>query len=309
MTLFPIAASANANRVDNLFLMMTIFSAIILLGVFALVVVFVIRFRDGSRVTRHQVRSLVSHEIEIVWTSMTAFGALFIFWFASSFFLQQTDAPKDAIEIHVEAKQWMWKATHAQGARELGSLHVPVNRPVLVYLNSQDVIHSFFVPAFRAKQDVVPGMTTTMWFTPDKIGTFPLFCAEYCGTGHSTMQGRVVVMDDGDFARWLDDQPGDEGLVDAGRALFTRAGCAGCHDPSSAVHAPDLRGVYGRKVPLSDGRVVTANAAYLQDSILQPDRDIVAGFEPIMPDFSKLLDEDEVAALVAYLQSLGEGGA
>ncbi|MRX49917.1 cytochrome c oxidase subunit II [Paracoccus sp. S-4012] len=287
-----------------MFLVMVVFSGFIVLLVATLVIVFSIRFRSGSRANRHEVRRLVSREVEIAWTAATAFGAMFFFWFASAHFLRHAAAPVDAMEVHVEAKQWMWKATHESGARELGSLHVPLGRATILYMNSQDVIHSFFVPAFRLKQDVVPGMTTTMWFTPTRTGSFHLFCAEYCGTGHSTMLGEIVVMDEAAFAAWLEARPGSGSLVDAGRVLFTEAGCASCHDPASAVHAPDLRGIYGRPVPLADGRIVTADAAYLQDSILQPDRDVVAGFDPIMPNFSGLLDEDEVAGLVAWLRTL-----
>lgn len=309
MIFAPQSASGTADDFDLMFLILTIFSGLVVAGVATLVLVFAIRFRSGSGVTRHKVKGLSRREFEIVWTSLTAFAALFFFWFAASLFLRNADPPADAMEVHVEAKQWMWKAKHENGARELGSLHVPLGRPTVLYLNSQDVIHSFFVPAFRVKQDVVPGMTTTLGFTPNRTGTFPLFCAEYCGTGHSMMLGEVVVMEQADFARWLNSRPGADELVDRGRVLFTEAGCAGCHDPDSGVHAPDLRGVYGRQVPLADGRVVTADAAYLQDSILQPNRDIVAGFNPIMPDFTGLLDLDEIAALVAYLRALGKDDA
>jgi len=309
MIFAPESASGGADSFDLMFLIMTIFSGLVVTGVATLVLVFAIRFRSGSTITRHKVKSLASREFEIVWTSLTAFVALFFFWFAASLFLRDAEPPAGSMEVHIEAKQWMWKATHKNGARELGSLHVPVGRSTLLYMNSQDVIHSFFVPAFRIKQDVVPGMTTTLWFTPNRTGSFQLFCAEYCGTEHSMMLGEVVVMDEADFARWLESRPEADDLLDRGRVLFTEAGCAGCHAPNSGVHAPDLRGVYGREVPLADGRVVTADAAYLQDSVLQPNRDIVAGFNPIMPDFSGLLEPDEVAALVAYLRSLGKDDA
>jgi cytochrome c oxidase subunit 2 len=298
-------ASSHAQNFDRLFLGLSLFAILIVLLVAGLIVGFSIRFRSGSRVTRHKVSHLVHREIEIGWIAATALAALFFFWWTTSANLQQQAAPAGAMEIHIEAKQWMWKASHPDGARELGTLHVPAGQPVLLYLDSQDVIHSFFVPAFRLKQDVVPGRTATMWFNALVPGRYPLLCAEYCGTGHSRMRGEIVVMEPADFAGWLDSRPEGAGLVAAGRALFLAAGCSGCHAPGSAVHAPGLAGLWGRQVPLADGRVVTADAAYIQDSILLPRRDIAAGYAPVMPDFAGLLDEDEVAALVAYIRSLG----
>lgn len=208
------------------------------------------------------------------------------------------------MEIHVTAKQWMWKAAHAGGARELESLHIPVGQPVLLYLDSQDVIHSFFVPAFRLKQDVVPGRTTTLWFEATNPGTYQLLCAEFCGTGHSAMTGEIVAMEPADFARWLDNRADGAGLAAAGRNLFTTVGCSGCHAEGSAVRAPSLAGLFGRQVPLADGRSATADAAYVRDSILLPRKDVAAGYAPIMPDFAGLLDQEEVEALVAYIRSL-----
>ncbi|WCR11050.1 cytochrome c oxidase subunit II [Paracoccus stylophorae] len=297
-------AGAHAESFDRLFTVLTGFSVLILLLVAGLIVGFSIRFRSGSKVTRHKVSRLIHREIEIGWIAATAIVALFFFWWTTSANLQQAAAPAGAMEIHIEAKQWMWKASHPDGTREISTLHVPAGQPVRLYLNSQDVIHSFFVPAFRLKQDVVPGRTATMWFRADRAGTYPLLCAEYCGTGHSRMLGEIVVMEPADFAAWLDSRPQGGGMIAAGRMLFTSVGCSGCHAPGSTVHAPDLDGLYGRQVPLADGRVVTADAAYIQDSILLPRRDIVAGYAPIMPDFADLLDEDEVAALVAYIRSL-----
>lgn len=298
------SASTQAQSFDRLFLGLSIFSVLIVILVASLLIGFSIRFRSGSKAARHNVPGLHRREIEIGWIAATAFAALFFFWWATSLNLQFQKPPDGAIEIHINAKQWMWKASHENGARELGTLHVPVGQPVKLYMESQDVIHSFFVPAFRLKQDVVPGRTTITWFNTTEPGTYELLCAEYCGTGHSRMRGEVVVMTPDDFARWLEERSESGTLVAAGRDLFTAAGCSGCHAPASAVHAPDLNGLYGREVPLADGRTVTADTAYLRDSILLPRRDIAAGYKPIMPDFAKLLDEDEVEALVAYIRSL-----
>ena len=171
-------------------------------------------------------------------------------------------------------------------------------------MTSQDVIHSFYVPAFRAKQDVLPDRITMLDILPDELGTFHLFCAEFCGTEHSQMTGEVIVMRHEDYAHWRDIQPQSDTLAAEGAALFHSLGCSGCHDPASAVHAPDLRGVFGHPVPLQDGRRVIADEAYIRDSILLPDKDIVAGYAPIMPSFSNVVDESQMERLTAYIRSL-----
>src|SRR4051812_41747412 len=198
----------------------------------------------------------------------------------------------------------MWKTRHPSGAREINELHVPIGEPVRLLMTSQDVIHSFFVPAFRIKQDVVPGRLTETWFQATKPGEYHLFCAEFCGTEHAVMGGRIVVMKPDDYARWARAQPESDDLGREGGRLFISLGCSGCHAASSRVHAPSLVGLYGRLVHLSDGRTATADEAYLRDSILQPKKDIVAGFEPIMPSFAGVVDEDDMQRLVAYLMSL-----
>ncbi len=171
-------------------------------------------------------------------------------------------------------------------------------------MTSQDVIHSFYVPAFRAKQDVLPARYTELDVDPTEIGTFHLFCAEYCGTEHSNMTGEVTVMRRADYLRWRDAQPHSDSLAAEGEALFRALGCSGCHDPHSNVHAPDLRGVYRHPVPLADGRIVIADEAYLRDSILEPLKDVAAGYAPIMPSFSNVVDDSQITRLIAYIQSL-----
>jgi cytochrome c oxidase subunit 2 len=195
---------------------------------------------------------------------------------------------------------------HSNGAREIDALHVPVDKPVRLIMTSQDVIHSFFVPAFRVKQDVLPGRNTDIWFQATKTGVFPLLCAEYCGTDHSMMRGRVVVMRQEDYAAWLSRQPEGDDLAHQGAKLFVAQGCSGCHANTSSVHAPKLENLYGRTVQLSNGRQVKADDAYIRDSILQPKRDLVAGYEPIMPSFAGVLDDGEIQSLTAYIRSLGQ---
>lgn len=297
-------ASAYAARVDHLFEILLAVSTLVALLVAALIVIFAIRYRSGSTAPRHQTPKLIGREIEIGWTVAVLFFFLFFFWWFSASDISLGGAPRNVLEVHVVAKQWMWQTRQPNGVREINALHVPVGQTVIVYLNSQDVIHSFYVPDLRIKQDVVPGRTETLKFTADKTGTFDLLCAEYCGAGHSVMRGEIVVMDPADYTRWVDSRPAGDTLASDGKKLFTSAGCAGCHAPGAAVHAPDLDGVYGHQVPLSDGRFVTADDAYIRDSILLPRKDIVAGFAPIMPDFSKRLDDAQITALVAYIRSL-----
>ena len=209
------------------------------------------------------------------------------------------------MEINVIGKQWMWKVQHPEGNREINELHVPVGRNVKLTLASQDVIHSFFLPSFRTKMDVVPGRYTTEWFQATKIGSYHLFCAEYCGTKHSGMVGRVVVMDPADYEDWLTKgQPGPT-LVQEGERLFRELGCSGCHLGSSIVRAPPLEGLYGKPVPLQSGVIVIADEGYIRDSILLPNNQVTAGYEPVMPTYQGHVTEEEILELIAYIKSLG----
>lgn len=298
-------ATTHAVQVDHIFYGLLVLSGLTMLLVFVLVIFLAVRYRRGSNAKRGPLPEIVSREFEIGWTSATLFLFAFLFWWAASADLNSLAAPADAIEIHVVAKQWMWKTQQPNGAREIDALHIPVGKPVRLVMTSQDVIHSFFVPAFRVKQDVVPGRETEIWFNATKTGVFPLLCAEYCGTDHSMMRGRIVVMRPEEYANWLTRQPEGDDLAQVGAKLFVAQGCSGCHAESSTVHAPRLAGLYGRTVSLSDGRQVRADDGYIRDSILQPKRDIVAGYEPIMPSFAGLLDDGEIQSLTAYIRSLG----
>ena len=306
--LMPESASAQAVKTDDIYYLLLGISAVILLVVFSLVVGFAIRYRRGSNAKRGAMPAFFSREFEIGWTSATLILALFLFWWAASSQLSALVAPNDALEIHVVAKQWMWKTQHPNGAREINELHAPIGTPVRLVMTSQDVIHSFFVPAFRMKQDVLPGRYTETWFKATKLGVFHLFCAEYCGTDHSRMTGRIVVMRKEDYGRWLSAQPQGDNLANEGAAMFESRGCSGCHADSSKVHAPKLRGIYGRPVQLAGGKSIIADDAYLRDSMLMPKRDIVAGYEPIMPSYQGILDDGEIQSLTAYIRSLSTAG-
>jgi len=297
-------ATTHAERVDQIFYGLLVLSGLTMLVVFTLIITLAIRYRRGSDAKRGPLPKIISRELEIGWTSATLFLFAFLFWWAASADLSSLAAPAGALEIHVVAKQWMWKTQQPNGAREINALHIPVDKPVRLVMTSQDVIHSFFVPAFRVKQDVVPGREAEIWFQATKTGVFPLLCAEYCGTDHSMMRGRIIVMRQEDYADWLTRQPEGDDLAHEGAKLFVARGCSGCHANATKVHAPKLAGLYGRSVQLSDGRQIKADDGYIRDSILQPKRDITAGYQPIMPSYAGLLDDGEIQSLTAYIRSL-----
>ncbi|MCB1739029.1 MAG: cytochrome c oxidase subunit II [Gammaproteobacteria bacterium] len=301
---FTTEASNHATHIDTILFALTAISLLIATLVIILIVGFSIRYRRGARPSRGPLPKVLRRELEVSWTMATLLLFLFVFWWAASAQLSSLQPPADGLRIQVMAKQWMWRIRHPNGAREINVLHVPVNRPVTLVMTSQDVIHSLYLPALRIKQDVLPRRYTRLWFTARKTGAFALLCAEFCGTAHSRMTGRIVVMKPAAYARWMAAQPQTIELAQAGADLFRSLGCSGCHAAQSAVHAPPLRGVFNRLVLLEDGRSVRADEAYLRDAILRPRRDIVAGYAPIMPGFRELVDEAELFQLIAYLKSL-----
>lgn len=305
--LFPSAISSAAVRTDIIFFALLAVSVLILLLVAGLIVTFSVRYRQGSSAPRHRLPALAARDVEIGWTLATLFAFLFIFGWAAAQDFQILRRPEGALTIQILGKQWMWKVEHPGGQREINALHVPVDTPVRLILDSQDVIHSFFIPALRLKRDVVPGLTQSISFTASQLGAYPIQCAEYCGSGHSRMLGKFTVLSRDDYARWLAAQPEGDTLAVAGARLFRSFGCSGCHFGRGSVRAPDLRGVYGRPVPLADGRIVTADDAYIRDSILQPSKDIVASYEPVMPSFAGRMSQADLIEIVAYIRSLSAG--
>ena len=303
VTFWPEQAGSYAVEVDWLFFGLLLVTGLTFFLLMFLLVRFMVRYREGSDAERRPAGEKGWHW-EIGWTgaSLVVFVA-FAAWGANLFF-RLYQPPAGAIEIFVVAKQWMWKVQHSGGQREIDELHVPVGRPVRLIMSSEDVIHSFFIPAFRIKHDVVPGRYETLWFEAVKTGTFGLLCAEYCGTLHSGMLGRVVAMEPRDFAAWLDTQPGSDGLAQEGAALFRSLGCSGCHGPGGTVRAPPMQGLYGHPVPLADGRVVTADERYIRDSILLPKAEVAAGYADIMPSFAGQIREEDLVRIVAYIKSL-----
>jgi len=300
---WPQTSATSGDSVNTLFIAELVLCAAILALVFGLVWVFCIRYRRGNPISRSGAAAK-SWVVEIAWTGGTLFTFLLLFvWGADMYVWLYKPAAAD-LELYVVAKQWMWKVEHPGGQREIDTLHVPLGKTVRLVLASQDVIHSFFIPAFRLKHDVVPGTLETLWFRPAETGRFALLCAEFCGTQHAHMGGQVVVMEPAAYAGWLADQGVSQSLAQQGEGLFRQYGCSGCHGARSTVPAPPLAGLYGRLVHLSDGSAVRADERYIRNSILLPNKEVVAGYPPVMPSYAGQLGEDAIMKLIAYIKSL-----
>ncbi len=305
---WPKTAALNADVVNALYIAELAVSAVIIGLVFGLMIVFCLRYRRGNDAVRSG-QAEKTWGWEIAWTSATLGAFLVLFVYGANVYIWLYQTPPGDLEVYVVGKQWMWKLQHPGGQREIDELHLPVGKTVRLVLASQDVIHSFFVPDFRVKRDVVPGTLETVWFKPTETGNFRLECAEFCGTQHAHMLGRIVVMPPAEYARWLTDQGVHESLAQQGEALFRKYGCSGCHGANSTVHAPSLAGLYGSVVHLQGGTTVIADERYIRDSILLPASQIVAGYPPIMPSFAGQIGEDDLMKLIAYIQSLGREGS
>jgi cytochrome c oxidase subunit 2 len=301
---WPPTASGYASQINVLFGALLIVGALTAGLVFFLMLFFANKYRHGSNADRSGTTKK-TWRFEVSWTAATLLIFVGLAVWGADIYLHLYNPPANAVQIFVVGKQWMWKAQHPGGQREINALHVPVGQPIRLVLASQDVIHSFFIPALRIKQDVVPGRYETMWFRADKVGRYHLFCAEYCGTDHAHMGGWITVMSPRDFGRWLQAQGGEETLAAQGKDLFRRYGCSGCHEAGGTVRAPRLEGVFGSPVPLSDGSVVIADERYVRDSILDPKAQVAAGYAPVMPTFAGQVGEDDLAKLVAYVESIG----
>lgn len=304
LPLFPEAASTNASAVDHLYYWLLLVSVVMTIVIFGTVTVFALKYRRRSpdEVPKPIHGSMI---VEITWSIIPFLIMLTFFWWGTSLYFANATPPPGAMDIYVVGKQWMWKIQHMEGQREINELHVPVNQPVKVTMASEDVIHSFFIPAFRVKHDVVPGHYDTLWFEATKPGRYHIFCAEYCGTEHSGMIGWVTVMTQPDYENWLAGGGSEGSMVSQGEKLFQQMGCASCHLLDSQGRCPILRGVYGTRVQLNDGRTVIADDAYIRESIMNPNAKIVAGFRSdIMPTFQGQISEEGILQLIVYIKSL-----
>ena len=306
--LFPERASTVAGDVDALYIFLIALSVFFGLLIAALVTVFAVRYKRRSDAERPEAIH-GSIPLELAWTLVPlALVAVIFFWSADIYF-RLARVPQDAVEVKVVGKRWMWKMQHLTGQREINELHVPVGVPIKLTLTSEDVIHSFYVPAFRIKKDAVPGRYNTAWFEATQPGRYHLFCAEYCGTKHSTMIGSIVVMEPAAFQAWLAGGAQGQPLHTAGEKLFKELACITCHRGDSGARGPDLTGLFGSTVKLTGGGTVVADETYLRESIVAPAARVVDGYQPIMPTFQGLVSEEQLLQLVAYIQSLKAPGA
>ena len=303
LPLFPDQASTSAAQVDALYFFLTTTSFFIILLVALPILYFLFKYRRGHPANRTPSR-IPTWKFEVTWTVAPLLLAMVMFSWGARVYFNIEVPPHDAMEVNVVAKQWMWKIQHPEGNREINELHIPVGRTVKLTLASQDVIHSFFVPAFRLKQDVVPGRFVTEWFKPTKPGVYHLFCAELCGADHSKMIGSIYVMDPDQYQAWLLKGSVGDNLAQTGARLFRELGCSGCHVGNGTIRAPPLEGLYGHRVPLQTGEFVLADDKYIRDSILLPNSQIAAGYDPLMPTFQGHISEEELFALIAYVKSL-----
>jgi cytochrome c oxidase subunit 2 len=292
-----------ASRVDNLYFFLVSLTAFFSILIAGLIVTYAVKFRRrtpdsvGARIHGGMV-------LELTWTIIPLFIVLGIFVWGASVFFAMSRPPDETLNIYVVGKQWMWKFQHLDGQREINELHVPVGRPVKLIMTSEDVIHDVFVPAFRVKADVIPGRYTSIWFEPTKPGSYHLFCAEYCGTRHSGMIGRVVVMEPNEYQAWLSGGVQEGSLASAGQKLFADLACNTCHRPDAQGRGPVLTNLFGRTQALQSGEMAVVDEAYIRESILNPSAKVTAGFQPIMPTFQGLVSEEGLLELIEYVKTL-----
>ena len=302
---FPQQASAQAAQVDAIYFFMVAVTAFFSLLIAALVVLFSVKYRrrsdDEIGVAIHG-----SLALELLWTFIPLGIAMVMFVWGAKVFFDLYRPPAGAMEIFIVGKQWMWKAQHADGQREINELHVPIGRPVKLVMGSEDVIHSYYIPAFRVKADVIPGRYNSMWFTATKPGRYHLFCAEYCGTKHSGMIGWITAMKPADYQAWLAGGPATMSPVAAGEKLFSDLVCNTCHQEGPQARGPALAGLFGKTIELQGGGTDVVDESYVRESIENTQAKIAAGYQPIMPTFQGLVTEEQLLQLIAYVRSLGE---
>jgi cytochrome c oxidase subunit II len=308
----PEQGSTMAGRVDDLFYFLMAVSIVMTLVIAGFIFYFGVKYRRGRRgyAPVHGTGKIGKEDsrrvaLEIVWIAGPLFVNLVMFVWGARLFAAMAQPPADAMEIFVVGKQWMWHTQHLGGQREINEIHVPVGRPVKLTMTSEDVIHSFFIPAFRVKADVLPGRYNSLWFEATKPGEYHLFCTEYCGTKHSSMIGHVIALDPPAYQAWLS-QGGEGSLASRGEKLFQDLGCATCHQRGAQSRGPALNGLFGSRVELQNGTQVPADETYLRESIIAPGAKVVAGYQPIMPTYVAQVDEAGLIQLIAYIRSLQE---
>lgn len=299
----PPAASSIAGGIDRLYLVLSGITAFFTVLIFSIIFVFMVRYRrrkpDEVPVATH-----TPLLVELTWTIIPSLICAVLFVWAAALYVQNGRPPASSTEIFVIGKQWMWHLQHPEGPREINELHVPVGVPVKLTMTSQDVIHDFYIPAFRVKKDVLPGRFTSLWFRATQTGTYHLFCAQYCGTNHSEMIGWVYVMSAGDYANWLAGGERSESLAQLGERLFSQYGCDNCHLEEGNGRAPSLVGLYGKPQRLENGETRVVDETLIEQAILNPNSIRLPSYQPVMPTYQGQIDQDQMLELIAYVKSL-----
>ncbi len=300
--LFPREASTIAPYADALYFFLLLITVFGVLLVAALIFGFSFRYRREIHPVATQVEG--STLLEATWTIIPLGIFLICFVWGALLYFRIYNPPTNAMNIYIVGKQWMWKAEHPGGQHEINALHVPTGRAVQLTMISQDVFHSFSVPDFRVKREVIPGRYTTVWFEPTSPGVYHIFCTQYCGTKHSGMIGEVTVLAPEDYQKWTQQSTSGMSLAQNGERLFASMGCNACHNGTAAARGPSLAGVYGSKLQLANGSQVLVNDAYLRDAILNPSQHVTAGYAPIMPTYQGQVSEEGLIDLVEYVKTL-----
>ena len=311
MTWIPEVASNIAGKVDGVLLLITLMSVVFFVLITVVLVYFAIKYRRRSE--DDETPYITGNEtLEILWTVIPSILLIVLFVYGFVVYKEMRTPPKDAVDIEVQAKQWLWTFDYYNGKKTINELYVQQNRPVRLVMQSDDVIHDLFIPAFRIKQDVLPGRYVQEWFTPTKIGTFDIFCAEYCGTGHSAMRAKVVVLSPEAYDIWDKGVKVDEGAgvaslppAELGEKIYKEKGCNACHSiDGSKIVGPSFKGIFGHQVELQDGSKVDVDENYIRQSIIEPQSQMVKGFPPVMPSFKGILSDSDVTAIIAYIKTL-----
>jgi cytochrome c oxidase subunit 2 len=299
----PEQASTIAQGIDELYYFLTAVTLFFTIIIFAAIFYFALRYR---RKAKDEVPGAIegSLPLEILWSAVPLVLVVIIFVWSSSLFISNSRPPEASTEIFAIGKQWMWQLQHPDGTREINELHVPLGKPIKLTMTSEDVIHDFFIPAFRVKKDVVPGRYTSLWFEATKVGRYHFFCAQYCGVSHALMIGTVVVMEPEEYERWLSGTRKDESMAASGAKLYERFACITCHGTGKG---PAFNDYYRSQVKLSDGRSVVADEEHIRESILYPSAKLRDGYGPIMPTFKGQISEEQLLQIIAYIKSLGPG--
>ncbi len=300
---FPVQASTLAADVDALYLFIVAITAFFGILVTIVVIYFAAKYRTDDPL-KVGARIHGSIPLELAWSIIPFLITIVIFVWASSVYFDLYRPPDQTLDIYATGKRWMWKFQHLDGQNEINELHVPAGRPIKVTFTSEDVLHSLYFPAFRTKADAIPGRYSTVWFTPTIIGEHHIFCAEYCGTNHSGMIGKVVVMEPTAYEAWLTGSVPGVSLVSRGERLFSDLACNTCHLSDGRGRGPSLTNKFGSAERLASGATVAVDEAYVRESILMPQAKLVDGYQPLMPTFQGLVSEENVMALVEYVKSM-----